>query len=296
MVDRFDEMLVFLRVVEMRSFRKAAETLGMPASTASDIVKRTEKRLGVKLLARTTRVVAPTLDGEIWYSRCLQIVHDLEDAESGFRHGTAEGRLRVDVHGTLARHFLLPRLPGFIEAHPKLDLVLSEGDRLVDLVREGIDCVVRVGTPVDSDLVAKPLGELQEVTVASPDYLARYGVPLTPGDLEGHCMVGFLSSQTGRAMPLYFTQGGREVEHVIRVALLTTSAETMVEAARLGTGIIQAPRYHLVGDLATGRLVEILPDRPPLPSPVSALFPRGRQASPRLRAFLDWVSAIDFSS
>lgn len=295
-MDRYDEMRVFLRVVEMRSFRKAAEALGVPASTASDVIKRTEIRLGVKLIDRNTRVVAATADGEQWYERCLRIVHEIEDAEASFSLGKPEGRLRIDVHGTLARYFLMPSLPSFIEAYPDLELVMSEGDRLVDLVREGIDCVLRVGVPVDSDLVARRLGELRETTVASSAYLDRHGTPRTLDELEGHRMVGFLSSVTGRAMPLYFTVGQREVELSLPATLLTTGAEMLVGAARLGLGIIQVPRYCLVDDLQSGRLVEILTDMPPSPSPISVLYPRHRQLSPRVRAFLQWVGTIDFSN
>jgi DNA-binding transcriptional LysR family regulator len=295
-MDRFVEMMVFARVVEMRSFRKAAEALGMPASTVSDVVKRTEGRLGVKLLDRNTRVVNPTLDGEQWYERCLRIIHDMEDAEASFRPGKPEGRLRVDVHGTFARHFLMPNLPDFIAAYPNVELILSEGDRLVDLVREGVDCVVRVGVPADSDLAARQLGALHEMTVASPEYLKRHGVPKTPDDLDGHRMVGFLSSATGRAMPLYFMVGESEVERVIPCTLLTTGAETMVAAARLGMGLIQVPRYRLAADLDAGRLVEVLAETPPSPSPIFALYPRHRQLSPRVKAFLQWVGKLDFAN
>ena len=196
-MDRFDEMRIFQRVVDMRSFRKAAQALGIPDSTASDAVKRAERRLRVRLLDRTTRVVTPTLDGEAWYRRCLRIVAEVEDAEASFGGGVPAGRLRVDVHGTLARAFLLPRLPAFLETHPGIDLVLSEGDRLVDLIREGVDCVVRVGELADSDLIARPLGALAEITVASPEYLERHGTPRSPDDLSGHRMVGYLSSRTG---------------------------------------------------------------------------------------------------
>jgi DNA-binding transcriptional LysR family regulator len=295
-MDRFVEMMVFARVVEMRSFRKAAEALGMPASTVSDVVKRTEGRLGVKLLDRNTRVVNPTLDGEQWYERCLRIIHDMEDAEASFRPGKPEGRLRVDVHGTFARHFLMPNLPDFIAAYPNVELILSEGDRLVDLVREGVDCVVRVGVPADSDLAARQLGALHEMTVASPEYLKRHGAPKTPDDLDGHRMVGFLSSATGRAMPLYFMVGESEVERVIPCTLLTTGAETMVAAARLGMGLIQVPRYRLAADLDAGRLVEVLAETPPSPSPIFALYPRHRQLSPRVKAFLQWVGKLDFAN
>ena len=293
-MDRFGEMRVFLRVVERRSFRQAAAALGIPASTATDAVKRTEARLGVRLLDRTTRVVAPTLDGEAWYRRCLRIVGEVEDAEAAFRGGAPAGRLRVEAHGTLARHFLLPGLPAFLAAHPALELVLSDGDRLVDPVREGVDCAVRVGVPADSDLVARRLGLLPEITAAAPGYLARHGTPRSPDGLADHRSVGFLSSRTGAPLRFAFTLAGGVVERDLRPALVATGAETMIAAARLGLGLIQAPRYHLAEDLAAGRLVEVLAGAPPPPSPVSVLYPRDRHLSPRVRPFLDWIAGIAF--
>lgn len=295
-MDRFEEMRVFTRVVEMNSFSKAAEALDLPASTVSDIIKRSETRLGVKLLDRTTRVVAPTLDGQVWYRKCLRIIHEVEEAEAGFQGSLPRGRLRVDVHGTLARYFLLPQLEHFQSECPGIELVLSEGDRLVDLVREGVDCVLRVGVPEDSDLIARQLGLLPEVTVASPAYLARHGTPRSPDDLDGHRVVAFLSSQTGDALPLYFTIDGQEEQRQIPASFVTTGADTMLVAARLGMGLIQAPRYHMAADLAAGRLVEVLADTPPAPSPVSVLYPRDRQLSPRLRVFLDWLGSIEFAT
>lgn len=295
-MDRFEEMKVFTHVVEMNSFSKAAEALGLPASTVSDVIKRSETRLGIKLLDRTTRVVTPTLDGQVWYRKCLRIVSDVEEAEAGFQGSVPRGRLRVDVQGTLARYFMLPRLEHFQSECPGIELVLSEGDRLVDLVREGVDCVVRVGIPEDSDLIARRLALLPKVTVASPAYLARYGTPSSPDDLARHRMVAFLSSQTGESLPLCFTIDGQEVERQVPATFVTTGADTMLVAARLGMGLIQAPRYHMAGDLAAGRLVEVLADTPPAPSPVSALYPRDRQLLPRVRVFLDWLDSIPFET
>ncbi len=287
-------MRVFVRVAETRSFRRTAESLGIPRSTVTDVIKRMEARLGVRLLDRTTRVVAPTLDGEIWQERCRAIIAQVEDAEASFASGAVAGRLRVDVHGTLARHFLLPDLPAFLARHPDLDLVMSEGDRLVDLMAEGVDCVIRVAEPSDSDLIVRRLGTLPEATVAAPAYLARHGIPRTPDDLDGHKAVAFLSSKTGAAIDPEFTLNGRQVTRPLPAALTTTGAETMVAAARLGLGLIQAPRYHLAGDIAAGRLVEVLPEFAPAPSPVVALYPRDRQLSPRLRVFLDWLADRSF--
>src|SRR5258708_10260312 len=167
-MDRFDAMRVFTRIVERRSFTRAADDLGLPRSSVTDAVKGLEARLGVRLLRRTTRHVSPTLDGEAYYRRCLALIADLEDAEAAFGGAKPKGLLRVDVHGTLARHFVLPCLPDFLSEYPEIELYMSERDRLVDLVREGVDCVLRVGDLQDSDMVARRVAVLEEITCAAP--------------------------------------------------------------------------------------------------------------------------------
>ncbi|MFZ1427742.1 MAG: LysR family transcriptional regulator [Geminicoccaceae bacterium] len=288
-MDRFDAMRVFSRVVERRSFTLAAQDLALPRSTVTDVVKRLEARLGVRLLERTTRHVSPTLDGLAFHRRCLALVADVEDAEAAFSSARPRGRLRVDVHGTLARHFVLPGLPAFLDAYPELELHLSEGDRLVDLVREGIDCVLRVGNLQDSDMVARRVAMLEEVTCAAPSYLARFGEPIHLSQLDGHRMVGFHSSATGASLPLEFTVGGTLRALTIPATVTVNAAESLVAAARLGLGLIQAPRYHLEHDFARGTLTPVLTAFAPAPSPVSLLHPRNRQLSPRVRVFMDWV-------
>ncbi len=161
-------------------------------------MKRFEGELGVRLLERTTRHVAPTLDGEAFYTRCKRILSEVEEAEGAFRDTQPRGLLRVDAHPLLTRTFLLPRLPAFLERHPQLDLHLGQGDRLVDLVREGVDCVIRAGAPDDSGLIQRRLGSITEITCASPGYLERYGLPESPDRLDGHFAVGFVSSRTAR--------------------------------------------------------------------------------------------------
>ena len=162
---------------------------------------------------------------------------------------------------------------------------MSEGDRLVDALREGIDCVVRVGKPRDSDMVARRLGELEEVTCAAPAYLQRFGTPQSLDDLRHHRMVGFRSSATGALMPLAFTVAGQAQPITLPATVSVSAAESLVAAARAGLGIIQVPRYHLRGDLADGSLLPLLPDWPSPPMPVSLLYPRNRQLSPRVRVF-----------
>ena len=291
-MDRFDAMRVFTRVLERRSFTLAAEDLGLPRSTVTDAVKLLEARLGVKLLERTTRHVSPTLDGEAYHRRCLAIIDDLEDAEAAFSGVKPKGVLRVDVHGTLARHFVLPRLPQFVAEYPGIELYMSEGDRLVDLVREGIDCVLRVGEVQALDMIARRVAMLDEVTCAAPSYIERFGMPGSIEALEGHRMIGFHSSATGAVLPLEFMVDGVLRTVSLPHTLSVNGAESYAAAARLGLGLIQAPHYHLEEDLRSGTLVSVLSAYPPSPSPVSLLYPRNRQLAPRVRVFIDWLTRV----
>jgi DNA-binding transcriptional LysR family regulator len=289
-MDRFEAMRVFTRVMERRSFTLAAGDTGLPRSTVTDAVKQLEARLGVRLLQRTTRHVSPTLDGEAYYRRCLTILSDIEDAEGAFAGAKPKGLLRVDVHGRLARHFVLPGLPEFLKEYPGIQLYMSEGDRLVDLIREGIDCVLRAGDLQDSDMIARRVGLLEEVTCASPEYIARFGMPKNLDDLGGHQMIGFWSTAIGGLLPLEFTVAGIIRNVSLPAVVSVNGADTLAAAARLGLGIMQAPRYALEEDLRNGTLVVILPDNPPTRTPVSLLYPRSRQLSPRVRVFIDWLA------
>lgn len=289
-MDRLDVMRLYTRIVDRRSFTLAAQDLEVPRSTATQVIKELETRLGVRLLQRTTRSVRSTLDGEAYYQRCVAILGEIEDAESAFRDAKPRGLLRVDVHGTLARHFVLPSLPAFLAEYPDLQLQMSEGDRLVDLVREGIDCVLRVGDLQDGAMIGRRVAMLTEVTCASPAYLARHGVPATIADLEGHVAVAFMSSATGAALPLEFTVEGALRNLSLPATVTVAAAESYVAAARLGLGLIQVPHYHVAEDLAAGTLVEILAQHRPSSTPVSLLYPHRRQLSLRVRVFIDWLA------
>jgi DNA-binding transcriptional LysR family regulator len=289
-MDRIDAMRLFTRVVERRSFSLAAQDLAVPRSTATEVVKQLEARLGVRLLQRTTRHVAPTLDGDVYYRHCVKVVADIEEGEAAFSGAKPSGVLNINVHGTLARHFMLPGLPHFLERYPDLRLVIGEGDRLVDLVKEGVDCVLRVGELANSGMVARRVAMLEEGTFASPSYIARRGEPRSLEELDRHSMVGFVSSATGHVLPLEFAVGGKLRHLTPDVAVSVTAAETMIAAARLGLGLVQVPIYHVAGDLADGTLVEVLKELRPSPTPVSLLYPQSRQLSPRVRVFIDWLT------
>ncbi|GAB7521397.1 hypothetical protein PBS_03800 [Paraburkholderia sp. 2C] len=170
-------MRLYTRIVERRSFTLAADDMDVPRSTVTKVIHQMEKRLGVRLLQRTTRVVRPTLDGEAYYRRCLAILGDIEDAEGAFSGAQPTGTLRIEVQGTLARHFLMPGLREFFALDPQIEIVTSESDRWVDIVQEGVDCVLRYGHLLDSELVARHVATLDHVTCATPAYLRQYGLP-----------------------------------------------------------------------------------------------------------------------
>ena len=289
-MDRFDAMRVFTRIVERRSFSQAADDLGLPRSSVTDAVKALEARLGVRLLQRTTRQVSPTLDGEAYYQRCVNLIADLEEAEGAFAGVKPSGLIRVDVHGTQARHFLLPGLPDFLAEYPGIRLHLAEAHQPLDMIREGFDCILRTGDLADSPLIQRRLALLKRGTFASPAYLERFGAPRTPDQLEGHKMVGLMSQQTSGVTPLDFLDANGTRQLTLQALITVTGPETNVAAACAGLGLIQVPRYRVKTELAAGVLVEILSGFPPSPLPVYVLYSHTRQLSPRLRVFIDWVA------
>ncbi|WP_417824881.1 LysR family transcriptional regulator [Thalassospira lucentensis] len=293
-LDRFEEMRNFVRVVERKSFTKAAGDLLIPRATMTNSIQRLEARLRTRLLDRTTRTVVPTLDGDAYYRRCVDILAELEEADGIFRRTDPRGLLRVNLQGTLARKFIIPCLPEFLERYPCIDLMISDGDRFVDLVHEGFDCVVRSGGLSDSSMIARRLAILREATIASPDYIARMGMPETLEDLktQGHTMVSFLSGADDKPVPLDFTVNGTVRQIMLPASISVTGADSYAACAYAGLGLVQVPRYRVADDLVTGRLVDILPEFPPDPMPVSILYPQNRQLSVRVRVFVDWVADV----
>ena len=293
-MDRLDAMRLFTRIVELGSFSRAADERGLPRATATYAIKDMEARLGTRLLERTTRQVRPTLDGQAYYERCVHLLAELEDAESALRHTAANprGTLRLDLHGAHATHIVLPRINEFRERYPHIELKISSGDRLVDLVREGIDCVIRAGTPKDSSLVARRLAVMPEAICASPDYLARHGVPVNPEDLSRHQAVGFFASGRDSTYPFELVVDGQLREYELAGWLSVNDALSYLVAAQQGCGLIQLPRYRVQEQLDDGSLVEVLAGWRSPGLPVSAMYPYHRQLSPRVRVFVDWAALV----
>ncbi|MFD1554461.1 LysR family transcriptional regulator [Paraburkholderia silviterrae] len=292
-MDRFQEMQIFTRIVDRRSFTQAAEDLNLPRATVTNSIKRLEARLGVRLLERTTRRVLPTPDGDAYYQRCTRLLADLEETEEAFRDADPQGRLRVNMQGTLAQYFVMPRLPQFLARYPRIELFIGSGDQFVDLVREGVDCVLRAGELADSSMIARRVALLEQVTVASPAYLERHGDPASIDALaSGHHAVNYLSPATGRAHPLEFAmpEGVRTLTLPGPVAV--NGAELYTAGAVAGLGLVQVPRYRVRERLANGELCVVLADQPPPPMPVSVLFAQNRQVSLRVRAFADWLVQV----
>ena len=294
-MDRLDAMRLFTRIVELGSFTAAADDLQIPRATVTHAIKQLEARLQVRLLERTTRSVRTTLDGEAYYQRCTRLLADLDETEAVFGQSAVspQGRLRVDLQGTVARSLIIPELPGFFARYPGLTLDLGTGDRPVDLVREGVDCAMRSGPLPESSMVARRLGAIEQVTVASTAYLARHGVPQRPDDLhQGHRAVSYISMATGRRESLDFTIDGMNRPYMLDDTVAVNDADAYVACCRAGLGIVQVPRYHVAAWLADGSLREILRPWQPAPMPVSAVYPAHRQLSPRVRVFVDFLADI----
>ena len=293
-MDQLDEMRLFMRVAELESFSRSAEQLGIPKATLSAAIRRLEERMGTRLLQRTTRRVQLTTDGQLCYARCRDLLADMEEFGGLFRQeGQISGQLRVDMPSRMARHLVIPALPALLAAHPALQLMLSSTDRRVDLVREGFDCVVRVGALESSSLVARPLGQYRQINCASAAYLARHGVPQSLADLAHHRLVHY-GTGLGRSEPgfEYLSEDGSRALLPMEGALTVNDSESYLAAARAGLGIIQMPRVGVEPLLGSGELVAILPRWQAPPLPIHALYAHRRQLAPRVQLFIHWLAEL----
>lgn len=293
-MDRLDTMRLFTRIVELGTFTAAADEAGIPRGTASYAVQGLEKRLGVQLLARSTRHVGTTPEGQDFYERCRRVLAELDDAESriGATASSAQGRLRVDLQPSLASMFVFPRLGEFCRRYPGIELVIGTGDRLVDLVREGVDCVLRGGEPNEPGLVARRIASLPAVTCASRAYIDTHGQPRTLDQFKRHQAVNFLSTATGRPMPFHFLVGARVQSVTLKGTVSVTTAEAYNACCRQGLGFIQTARLRLEDGLRDGSLVEVLPQLAPPPTPVWVMYPQQRHMPLRTRVFVDWLAEL----
>lgn len=283
---------IFVRVAELNSFTQAAERLGLPKARVSTAVQQLESELGTRLLHRTTRRVQLTQDGQAFYERCKDVLADMDELQTMFQQGvqSLRGRLRIDMPTLIARNQLIPRLPEFLAEHPQIDIELSSTDRRVDLVREGFDCVLRVGTLVDSGLVARPLGELRQINCASPAYLQQRGTPRTLDDLAAHHLVHYLPTLGGKPSGWEYQDQGRTRTVAMAGMLTVNSTEAYQAACVAGLGLIQAPAAGLQSLIDQGLLVEVMPQHRAPSLPMSLLYAHRRNLPKRVQVFMTWVA------
>ncbi len=290
-MDRFNAMRVFTRIVELGGFAKAADSLQLPRASVTVLIKQLEAHLGVQLLQRTTRQVSPTLDGAAYYQRCVQLLTDLEETEAVFstQRQNPRGVLSVDMPSGIGRLIVIPALPAFTARYPQIELDIGLNDRPVDLIREGVDCVLRGGLALDESLVARPLAMMDQLTLASPGYLERTGIPATLEDLANHQMVEYVSTASGKRFGLEFLIGNAVHPIHLSKRVAVNSSDGYFAACEAGYGLIQAPHYHAMRQLAQGSLVPVLAQLPVPKMALTALYPPHRQLSQRVRVFVDWL-------
>lgn len=295
-MDRFDALQAFVRVVEAGSFTKAAQTLHMSKTTVTQLVQQLEARLRVKLLNRTTRQVRVTADGAAYYERVASLLADLEDADAGLSSALAvpSGRLRVDVSSPLACLILIPALPAFHAHYPEIQIDMGVSDRLVDLIGDNVDCVLRGGELSDSSLMARRVGELRFGVYASPDYLERAGMPTHPRELEEpqHRVVGFLRARSGQVAAIAMRRAGESVTVQGRYVVAVDDGNAYLAAGLAGMGVLSLPQYLAETHVAQGALVPLFDDWRIDAMPLYVVYPPNRHLSAKLRVFINWVAEL----
>lgn len=290
-MELLQSMRVFARLAELGSFTKVAEAtqMGRPHITRS--IQELEASLGVRLFQRTTRKVRLTAEGERFYERVKTILADISDTTSMFeRNGsTLKGRLRIDIPTAFSQRSFIESLRSFTEAYPDIELVLGVSDRAVDLIAEGVDCVLRIGDLPDSSMVGRQVGTVTMVTCAAPKYLADWGTPESVDDLIHHRGVNFLSGQSNRLMPWHFQRNGEDLPQPSRGAITVNESSAYVQCGIAGFGIIQAPGITVDEFLANGDLIEVLESCRPAQRKVSVLYPSRTHLAPQVNAFADWL-------
>ncbi|HEY8943008.1 MAG TPA: LysR family transcriptional regulator, partial [Polyangiaceae bacterium] len=288
-----EALRIFIKVAELASFTRAGEQLGLTKSSVSSRLGALEAELASRLLQRTTRAVKLTPDGEQFLDRARRLVQDADELAGMFQAPSAfRGEVRIDMPVSFAREHVIPRLPEFLAAHPLVHVLLSTTDQRVDLIREGIDCLLRIGTLSDSRLVARRLGTLAMVNVASPAYLRKYGTPRAVEDLDRHFIVHFSTKFGGETPAFEYPAANGYRERPVRSLVTVNNTDAYRAACLAGLGIIQVPRKGVRPSLASGALVEVLPELTCEPMPVSLLHGHARNVPKRVRAMMNWLTEV----
>lgn len=298
-MDRLDAMKVFCAVVETGGFSKAADKLGISTSSVTNQVLGLEAHFGVKLLNRTTRSMSLTAEGRQCHERALQLLDDMSELESSLQDATQtpRGSLRVDMPGIIGRLFVAPALPRFLAAYPEIALRMTAGDRMLDMVEEGVDVLIRIGELPDSKLIARTVCKTRYVTCASPEFLSRHGRPETPESLAGFPCLNFLYPKSRQVRPWVFQHsdgggGGETFAHTPQGSVAMDHVESLIEVAKAGGGIAQHLSVSLAGPLRSGALVPLL-EAWQAPGPdVSVLYQQKHHRAAKIKVFVDFVESL----
>ncbi|KAA0086309.1 LysR family transcriptional regulator [Trinickia soli] len=293
-MDRFVAMKVFARVVESHSFVKAAESLQMATPQVSRIVQALEAHLGARLLNRTTRSISVTDDGEAYYQRCIRVLAEVDEMEAELTHAklNPKGRLKVNLPALVAKMIIIPALPDFFARYPDIEVEMGLSDRQVDIVEEGVDCVIRTGDLEDSGLVARRIGNMRRITCASPAYLEKYGEPKTIEDLHQHIGVNYVSSNTGRLRMWDYVVNGVVETVEMRGLIAVNDVDAYVQCGLHGLGLLKTAIFPIAHYLAKGELREVLKDYCSPQRPISIMYARDRHLPRKVRVFADWVAEL----
>ena len=294
-MDQLLAIRAFVRIAEAGNFAKAADSLNLPRSTASKLIADLEDHLGAKLIQRTTRTLTITPEGAQYYERAIRLMSELDEMDATVAHARAQpkGLLRVDIGSSLANFILIPALPDFRSLYPEVEVHLGVSDRPVDLIGEGVDCVIRGGALSDTSLIARRICELDFVTCAAPSYLKAHGIPAAPSALEqGHSITSYFSSLTGKTFSLYFRRGDEIVEIDKRSMAAVNESTAHLSSLLAGLGVGQTFRFMAQPHIDSGRLVAILDDWTRPKHPIHIMYPPNRHLNAKLRVFVDWVADV----
>lgn len=294
MIDSTESLKRFMRVAELGSFTKAAESLDLPKASVSQAIQQLETRLQTQLFHRTTRKVQLTPDGQLFYEKSKDVLSEIEELETLFMRDDRQvsGIVRVNMSQPMARHLIIPALPAFLQRHPNLNIEISSEDRKVDLVSEGYDCVVRTGEVEESGMIMRKIGEMQQTNFASPGYLNTYGEPRSLEDLQQHYLIHYQTSSQHRFDAFEYEKDGHRHTIKMKSRLCVNNTDAYRVACAAGLGIMQAPRFGAHELLQNGGLIEILPTYRAPAMPVSILFPHRRNLSKRVRIFMEWLTEV----
>jgi DNA-binding transcriptional LysR family regulator len=289
-----DAIKRFIRVAELGSFTKAADSLNLPKASVSLAVQQLENKLGTQLLHRTTRKVQLTPDGQVFYDRSIDVLAEVNELDSLFQTDDAEisGVIRVDMSNPIARHIVIPNLPDFLKRYPNLHIELSSTDRQVDLIAEGFDCVIRTGNPADSGLYARHLGDFNQANYASAAYLAQHGEPQKLDDLSEHWLIHYNANAVTKFDVFEYWNGKVCQRIAMKSRISVNNVDAYQAACVAGLGIIQAPSMIANKLIADGKLLEVLKNYQAPAMPISILYPHRKNLAKRMHIFMDWLNDL----